>query len=200
MSDGLTSEGLLKFAAIAAFGLAACLLALIARHSNRRARAGAGALEADLASGRIVLSGWSAAEARDIIADFAKLYGLGAETFAISGEGPVVQVTWKRPVTANTALYLVNYLTYPANRDLSGRQAVAVGVIPVPASVAPAGVAPGTLAKIFVPESDTEHDLVHALTTGGRTFRISFTRMAWEAIAAARAPSLVEQVAFKDTP
>jgi hypothetical protein len=190
------SETLMKIGAIASFGIAAYLLAMIARQSNRRARAAAMASDAELKSGRIITSGWSAAEARKILADFAGLYDLDAATFVVTDGGGALQVTWKRPITTSITLYLVNYLSYPGADGLSGKQAEAVGVIPAPAGVDPDGVAAGALAKIFVPEGDTEHDLVHALTAGGRAFRISFTRMAWQPITAARAPALAGQVAF----
>jgi len=191
------SETLMKSGAIACFGIAAYLLAMIARQSNRRARAAAMASDAELKSGRVITSGWSAAEVRKILKDFAGLYDLDAATFVVTDAGGALQVTWKRPITTSIALYLVNYLAYPGADGLSGRQSEAVGVIPVPADIAPDGVSPGTLAKIFVPEDDTEHDLVHALTADDRAFRISFTRMAWQPITAARAPALAGQVAFR---
>lgn len=161
----------------------------------------AAAPEPDLPSGRILVTGWSAAETRRILADFAKMYDLAPDTFQLSApaEGPQ-QITWTRPIDSDTAFYLVNYLHYPMKMALEGRNPEAVGVIAVPAGIAPKGLAPGSLAKIYVPEGDTEHDLVHALTSDGRAYRISFTRLKWEPIDAPRAPALVDKTAFKEAP
>ncbi|MCL9998138.1 MAG: hypothetical protein NBV68_02040 [Erythrobacter sp.] len=161
----------------------------------------AAAPEPDLPSGRILVTGWSAAETRRILADFAKMYDLAPDTvqLAAPAEGPQ-QITWTRPIDSDTAFYLVNYLHYPMKIALEGRNPEAVGVIAVPAGIAPKGLAPGTLAKIYVPEGDTEHDLVHALTGDGRAYRISFTRLKWEPIDAPRAPALVGKTAFKEAP
>jgi hypothetical protein len=166
--------------------------------SGRRKKAAAP--EPNLASGRILVTGWSAAETRRILADFAKLYDLGPETFQLSAPaGAPLQITWPQPIASDTACFLVNYLHYPMKMALEGRNVAAVAVIAVPANIAPDGIAPGSLAKIYVPEGDTEHDLVHALTSDGRAFRISFTRMKWEPIDAPRAPALVGKTAFKET-
>jgi hypothetical protein len=129
-----------------------------------------------------------------MLADFAKRYDLDAATFAVSDAGDALQVKWKRPITTDIALYLVNYLHDP---EASGTpKAMVAGVIPVPGEIAPQGVTPGTLAKVFVPEDDTEHDLVHAMTPDGRAFRISFTRMTWEPVGAAGASDWVQHLPF----
>ncbi|GIX19572.1 MAG: hypothetical protein KatS3mg120_1248 [Erythrobacter sp.] len=146
--------------------------------------------------GRIIVSGLSAAQTKTILGDFARLYDLDAQTFAALPTRDAMEVRWTRAITSDIALFLVNYLTYPGDRQVSGAPPQAVGVIAVPADIAHDGVTPGTLAKIFVPEGDTEHDLVHALTAGGRAFRISFTRMKWEPVATPKAPALADKVAF----
>jgi len=153
----------------------------------------------DLASGRVIVTGWSAAEARTILKAFAKLYDLDEAIFAVSDAGEALEVRWKRPIASGTAFYLVNYLHYPMEFDLSGRRPEAVAVIAVPEALAPNGIASGTLVKVYVPEGDTEYDLVHALTPNDRAYRISFTRLKWERIDAPRASPLVQQVAFRDT-
>ena len=188
--------------------VAACFLFVLGmvilklRHGpGSRRRKKTAAPEPDLASGRILVSGWSAAEIRRILADFAKMYDLVSETFRLSAavEG-LQQITWTRPIDSDTAFYLVNYLHYPMNMVLKGRSPEAVAVIAVPVGIAPKGLAPGSLAKIYVPEGDTEHDLVHALTSDGRAFRISFTQLKWEPVDAPRASALVGKTAFKEAP
>ncbi len=151
-----------------------------------------------LTSGRIVVTGWNTAEVQSILAAFAKLYDLDPSTFAVVETGEVVKVTWKRPITTDIALYLVNYLEYPADVSLAGRKAEAVGVIAVPADNAPKGVAAGTLAKISVPDGDTEHDVVCAQLADGRAYRISFTRMIWQSTDTPHATPLVAKVAFSE--
>lgn len=157
--------------------------------------------EPDLAGGRILVTGWSAAETGHILADFAKMYDLDSQTFQLSAPaGEPLQITWKRPISSDTALFLVNYLYYPMKMVIEGRNAEAVAVIAVPSDIAPDGLAPGSLAKVYVPDGDSEHDLVHALTSDGRAFRISFTSMTWEPTDAPRAPALVHKTAFKEVP
>jgi hypothetical protein len=153
--------------------------------------------EPELDRGRILVTGWSAAETKAILADFAKLYKLPPDIFAFAAPaGEPQRIAWKQPMASDTAFYLVNYLHYPMDMALEGRKPEVVAVIAVPSGIAPKDVAPGTLAKVFVPVGDTEHDLVHALTEAGRAFRISFTRLKWEPVADARAPALAAQVAF----
>ena len=151
----------------------------------------------ELRAGHIHVTGWSTAEARRILGDFAKRYDLDAATFAVSDADGGVRVRWTYPITSDVALFLVNYLAYPADLDLSGKPHEAVGVIPVPAGIAPDDVAAGTLAKIYVPEDDTEHDLVHALLADGRAFRISFARMTWQPAGTPRASDRVQRLAFR---
>ncbi|QDH34069.1 hypothetical protein [Porphyrobacter sp. YT40] len=185
--------------AAACFAIVVTMVLLKLRYgpgSRRRKAAFTPAPSPLIRKGRIIVSGLKMAQANAMLADFARLYDLDAATFAVADSGEAVRVSWTRPITTDTALFLVNYLAYPSDDRLPGRQVEVAGVIPVPAEIAPKGVAAGTLAKIFVPEDDTEHDLVHALTADGRAFRISFTRMAWEPVAAAHASGWVSRLAF----
>ena len=178
--------------------MAAVALIVIQRFARQRG-AGRGAPASALADGRVIVTGWTVAETRAILDAFAGLYDLDASTFAVSPVGDAAQVTWPRPVATDTALFLVNYLVYPSDPALAGRTAEAVAVIAVPAKIAPEGLAPGTLAKVYVPADDTEHDLVHALTPGGSAYRIGFTDMKWQAVDTPRATPLVAKVAFAVT-
>ncbi|ANK11902.1 hypothetical protein A9D12_01905 [Erythrobacter neustonensis] len=180
-------------AACLVFGIAMVMLKL---HYGPGARQRKAVTSPTIGRGWIVVSGLTAAQVEAILADFAKLYDLPAATFAVKGAGAVVQVSWTRPITTDIALFLVNFLTYPADQTLPDAQPLAVGVIPVPAGIAPDGVAADTLAKIFVPEGDTEHDLVHALVEDGRAFRISFTRMKWQSVTRPQTPAFAARVAF----
>jgi hypothetical protein len=149
-----------------------------------------------LKSGRIIVTGLGMTQVQTILAEFAGLHDLDAQILATSPAGDATEVRWTRPITSDIALFLVNYLTYPGDQQRSGAQPRAVGVIAVPPDIAPECLAPGTLTKIFVPEGDTEFDLVHAFAADGRAFRISFTRMKWEPISSPKAPALAGKAAF----
>ncbi|MBI1402692.1 MAG: hypothetical protein GC147_05720 [Porphyrobacter sp.] len=174
--------------------LLAATMFLAGRFQRRRVSS---APEPDLDRGRILVTGWSAAETKSILADFARLYTLPSDIFALAAPtGEPQRITWNQPIASDIAFYLVNYLHYPMDMALAGRKPEVVAVIAVPSGIAPGKVPAGTLAKVFVPVGDTEHDLVHALSEAGRAFRISFTRLKWEPVADARAPALAGQVAF----
>ncbi|MBU7580957.1 MAG: hypothetical protein KAF27_10890 [Porphyrobacter sp.] len=180
-------------AACLVFVIAVVMLKLGYGPASRRRRK---PLAPDIRNGRVIVTGLSAVQVKASLAEFAKLYDLDAATFTVKAAGDALQVTWTRSISSHIALYLVNYLAYPADDTSGDRRAEAVGVIAVPQGIAPEGLAPGTLTQIFVPVGDTEHDLVHALAADGRAFRISFTRMAWEPIGSPKAPALAGKVAF----
>lgn len=92
--------------------------------------------------GRIIVSGLSAAQTKTILGDFARLYDLDAQTFAALPTRDAMEVRWTRAITSDIALFLVNYLTYPGDRQVSGAPPQAVGVIAVPADIAHDGVTP----------------------------------------------------------
>ncbi len=150
----------------------------------------------DLGSGHILVTGWRESELAQILADFSLMYDADS-VFAVAGQqGEALRIVWKRPIATDTALFLVNYLHYPHDFDLTKRQPHAVAMFPVSEGIAPDGVAANTLAKAFVPDNDSEHDVVHALLKYGRAFRISFTDMRWEPITEAKASAMVRGVRF----
>jgi hypothetical protein len=178
-------------------GVAAVAAAAVAvRVWQGRGAAALSATAPDLASGHILVTGWHQAELANILDDFALMYDADS-VFALAGEqGEALRIVWKRPIATDTALFLVNYLHYPHDFDLTKRQPHAVAMFPVSEGIAPDGVAANTLAKAFVPDNDPEHDVVHALLKDGRAFRISFTDMRWAPITEAKASAMVRGVRF----
>lgn len=130
----------------------------------------------------LLVAGWSDAELQTILADFGSMYALPDDTFrTISAGGERFQIDTTGPIGSDVLLYLVNYLHYPKDLNLQGRQLAAVAVLDRSEDIGgPADLA-GRRAEIYVPADDSEFDEVF-VRIDSKHFRVSFNRLEWRPV------------------
>jgi hypothetical protein len=155
-------------------------------------RAMSSAFVANPANG-IILSvrGWNHGELSRILSDFRGLYDLPTRsdwTVADDLHGDL-SIAFPGDIEPKLLLFLVNYIAYPKNFDLTHR---AIGILCRVTLTSAFGVPDASLvgkkAMIYVPANDTEYDLVYAKVESGEAYRIPFTTLIWEPVSDARMP------------
>ena len=144
----------------------------------------------------LVASGWKPDELRSILAEFSSMYGLQEGAFDLSDVWQhSLRIRLGQPIGACDLLYLVNYLHYPKNVDLTGRSIAAAATV----NLGPAfGVTAAPLldqrAVFYVPTNDHKFDEVYSRTADGEAFRITFRDMAWREVDDERCPMAVRNL------
>jgi hypothetical protein len=144
---------------------------------------------------RIAVKGWNRSELDQIISDFADLYGLSASSdFRIEQiDRNYFNITFPNDVPADRFYFLVNYIQYPSDFDLEGRDIHAAGHATLNRSFnLPDVDLLGKAATFYVPIDDSDYDLVYGQLTSGRAYEISFTNLTWKPVSNARkSPALI---------
>jgi len=143
---------------------------------------------------KVSVRGWNQSELRQILSDFRGPYDLpmrGDWSVTNTPHGDLM-IAFPSDIQPKLLLFLVNYIQYPKNFDLTHRS---IGVLCRVTLTSAFGIPDTTLigkrAMIYVPANDTEHDLVYAKVESGSAFRVPFTTLIWEAVSDARMPSSV---------
>lgn len=139
----------------------------------------------------LVVRGWNRADLDRILSDFLQLYDLPKPFARNIFERPdgALAVTFPDDIRPEFLFYLVNYVKYPKNFDLTNRSiAVLCHVVLTPAFGAPDAALVGQRAIIYVLAQDTDYDLVYARLETGAAYKISFTNLIWESVADPRMP------------
>ncbi len=131
----------------------------------------------------IIVKGWNETELRGIVDDF-----VAQDT---SGSQPRIEIrkrferefrlTFPDDIPPFDYLALVNYLNYPIDVDLGGRSIAAIGKTTltsdfqgIPESLV------GKKAVFYVPENDTEYQVVFLSAETGLTLRYSLSEQVWQ--------------------
>lgn len=124
---------------------------------------------------KVVVRGWSPSEARTILDDFAKVYELEPANFRLSAasDGGLI-VELPKGLPDDRFLYLVNYLNYPDNFDLTRRKLAICGIWQIED-----GAQVGSRAVVYIPQSDTEYDQAYVQMDRQQAYKVSFTDMTW---------------------
>jgi hypothetical protein len=140
------------------------------------------------------IRGWHRAEVDQILEDFYRLYSLpDSSSLRIEAKSnDIFVLTFPQDIQPKLFLFLVNYIQYPKNFDLTHRFIGVLGrVVLTPGFGAPDSALVGKLTVIYVPANDTEYDLVYARVESGTTYRIPFTTLSWKMTEDSRMPAAV---------
>ena len=149
----------------------------------------------DVDGAEVWVTGWSENQLDEILRGFAKLYRLSPETFGQRTDRSGWSVVKCGPIASGNLCFLVNYLHYPHDQKSLPGAIDVVAVLSLPRVMGPADAA-STLAKIYVPVENDEHDLVYAALPDGRSFVIPFTNLRWKAVDDGQMSARVASVPF----
>jgi hypothetical protein len=141
-----------------------------------------GPLLGDLFSDKaLVVDGWSSEELEKILADFASKYKENVGTFrhVIFAKGATKRVSLPDDLAPDLLSYLVNYVHYPDNLELEGRNPVAIGIATVTRDFGAPPSEIGKKAYFYVPSKDKDFDVVY-IKVGPHVYEQSFTSMEWK--------------------
>jgi len=129
----------------------------------------------------ISVRGWPRAELDQILAAFLSDYELPLSTVAIAQKpGDILTITFPQDIEPRLLFFLVNYINYPENFDLTGRSiGVLAHTVVTPAFGPPDPRLNGQSAVIYVPADDTDYDWVNIQLEVGITFSVRFTNLKW---------------------
>lgn len=140
--------------------------------------------------------GWSQAELKKILADFRSVYEgrLGPsgnfKTQRVSADE--FRITFPNDIPPTLLSFLVNYLQYPRDFDLSTHNIAVLAVVKLTAAFpVPSAAYVGQTARIYVPANDRQYDLVY-VAVGSEYFEQLFTNMAWRPAKEGRIPANVK--------
>ena len=139
----------------------------------------------------ILLRGWNRAELERILSDFLRQYDLPSISSLGLAQRPngVLAVTFPTDILPKFLLFMINYICYPKDMDLSGRSIVVLCRVVLTAAFGlPDPALVGQRAEIYVPTDDTDYDLVYARVESGAAYKISFTNLKWKPVPDARLP------------
>ncbi len=143
---------------------------------------------------RLLVSGLSEAELMKILGHFRGLYDVEVDVGHLAG--PVFQAAFPQGISPTVLAYLVNFLCYPDEEcgPVPGNAGVLARLSLCPECGIPDAGLQGSFASLYVPEPDSEFDLVHLRLDNGETFRIPFTDMRWHPTPAARWPAKLNEL------
>jgi len=138
----------------------------------------------------IMVRGWNEDELRKILDDFIEEDRSGSPPYKIDIHKRYEELyglTFPQDVHPTVFGFLVNYLAYPNNFELSGRSIIVAGKTTLNSDFD--GI-PRTLvgekAIVYVPENDKDYDVVYLQTETGDTLAISFSEDVWRKVKNAR--------------
>jgi len=142
----------------------------------------------------VSVRGWSGGELHQILSDFRRAYDLPQHSDWTVTDTPNGDhlITFPSDIQPKLLFFLVNYIQYPKNFDLTQRS---IGVLCHTTLTSAFGVPDASLvgkkAMIYVPANDTEYDLVYAKVDSAEVYRIPFTTLIWETTGDARIPNSI---------
>lgn len=181
-------------AAILVIAVAALYLFFSNAHAKPIAIVGDGQISPSEFS--VVVQGWQPNELRTILSQFDDKYDLRADTFTIEDQNSsTLRVRATKAIDADQIFFLVNYIMYPENFDLTHRMLNAVGKMKLSDETGvPPGAKRGQEAWIYMPSGDRDYDVAYVTLDNGQTYRVSFTNMGWELVRDPRFPALVRDL------
>ena len=132
----------------------------------------------------VIVRGWSEEELRKIIDDFIESYKKDSYppyTIELHEEGDgICRLTFSKDIHPLLFTFLINYLAYPFDFDLTNRSVLVAGSTTL--SSAFEGVDTSLLgqkATLYIPENDRDHDVVYMKTQSGINLANSFDVLTW---------------------
>ena len=142
----------------------------------------------------VICRGWDEAELSKILADFARSYKNrlpSAQPFSVERRPDQFRIRFPADIAPPLLSFLVNYLQYPKDFDVTNRQIAAVGIVTLTnAFPVPRDDYVGKEARIYVPSNDHTYDEVY-IAVGSEYFRESFTNMVWKPSPDGRIPDAI---------
>lgn len=128
---------------------------------------------------RLLVGGPSEAELMKILGHFRALYDVEVDIAPL--DGGVFRAAFPEGISPKILAFLINFLVYPDEEcDMHGHEAlVLVRLSLCPECGIPDARLHGRMASLYVPDNDSEFDLVHLRLDSGEAFRIPFTDMRW---------------------
>lgn len=139
------------------------------------------------------VKGWTEGDLKKILAKFQKTYehpGYSAYQIQLKKSADDrFRLTFPADIHPQLLTFLVNYIHYPFNFDLTDRRILAVAKSTVTPGFEGLDTIHGEQALFYVPKEDKDYDVVYMQTQSGGIFAISFTDMRWTKRDDARLPS-----------
>jgi hypothetical protein len=139
----------------------------------------------------VSVKGWSQPELDEILTYFLGSYELsGKMSVKVTAKSNgVLTIAFPSDIPPTILLYLVNYLKYPKDFDLTQRSIGVLGRVALTSVFnLPDPKLVGKRAEIYVPADDDQYDLVYAKTETGAAYKVPFTNLIWKAVDTARTP------------
>jgi len=140
----------------------------------------------------VSVRGWSQSELDKILAYFLGAYELsGKMSVKVTAKSDgVLTIAFPDDIPPTILLFLVNYLKYPKDFDLTQRSIGVLGRVALTSAFdLPDPKLLGQRADIYVPADDDQYDLVYAKTETGAVYKIPFTNLRWKSVDTARTPT-----------
>jgi len=144
----------------------------------------------------IMVRGWNEDELRNILDDFIEADRSGSSPVDVEiskRAEDVYSLTFPQDFHPSRFSFLVNYLAYPSNFDLSEREVLVAGETTLNSDFE--GIPQSLLGKkaiIYVPENDRDYDGVYLQTETDDNLAISFSEDVWRSVKNARLSSEVK--------
>ncbi len=148
----------------------------------------------------ILIQGWSEEELRQILDDFVEEDLTAFAAFRIEIEtcpDNWFLLTFPEDIHPAEFVSLINYLAYPINFDLGGRSVVVAGKTTLNSDFdgLPKSLT-GKTALLYLPENDTDYDVIYLQTDSGMTLARSFNEGVWRKVKDPRLPNTVQPLAW----
>ena len=147
----------------------------------------------------ILVKGWSESEIDTIVADFIAMYeNDGYPPYTIEPQKhseDLYRLTFPQDIHPLLFMFLVNYLAYPSELDLTNRSIIVGGKTTLSrdfTQIDPQLV--GKKAILYVPENDQDANVVYMQTESGDTLANSFSDMNWTRVNDARLSNEVKKL------
>ncbi len=182
-----TSKFLIGGAAILAFGVITYF------HNSKRGEIQSTFIPNRNNDKQIFVNGWTSDELAKAIRDFRASYtDRLSSDFAISIspiEHQRFRITFPGDLEPSLFHFLVNYLRYPRDLDLSGRTILIVGRCTLDSHFnLPDLSLAGQKASVYVPAQDDQYDLVFVRVDHGAIYEDSFASSTWKPVKNPRVP------------
>lgn len=146
---------------------------------------------------RVTVRGWQPETLSIILRDFAKMYDL-PPTFAMTAAGTAAGTTalsFPTDLPSDTFFFLVNYLHYPIDQDLSAVSVAAVGSVTLTSAFGvPEPALVGKDALVYVPDRDEDHDVVYVDVAADGAYAVPFTNLRWQRAESPRHPPWLHEL------
>jgi hypothetical protein len=145
----------------------------------------------------VTVRGWQPETLSTILRDFAKMYDL-PPTFAVTAPRAVtgtMALSFPSDLPSDTFFFLVNYLHYPIDQDLSAVSVAAVGSVTLTAAFGvPEPSLVGKRALVYIPDRDEDYDVVYVEVAAGGAYAVPFTNLRWQRAESPRHPPWLHEL------